>query len=891
MPTVFNNSYLEFDGQGGIWYKDTSGYTLDSYSISMWVKFSQMPDDLQRSITFFTAKSAFRCYLSRLKELRCQSQIQSGSYDLVVPSDNLVANNWYILVLRTDSSKCSLQIRHTDFDTVIVQQEKQIFFPGGTRQGSIQFEEITLGIDEDQRSQGMVGSVRNFQFLYYLYDDIMMKKIQYSVIEPQIGFGVQLLLKDMSEVRSYQSLQVQPISSSNIIELTDYKGANLCWQRWKNQVYSDIDPKGQLPSDANSLFDGVSCIDTQEKLLINSPSSNIKSQIRRTLNYTEGLSVEFWFKPTQSFSGEAFLFSLIASSTNTLAVIKMEKNNTLICYPSYTSQPRMGITYVDFSSTVTLWHHVSCLISSEMLQATFYSTSNQNAYVTDMNITYAEYTDFTVMLNGDGFTNTKGTRGMWLSEFRLWGNLRSVSEVANMRYHQLDVMKERTGLVMYFKLLSGAVDMNKKPMDFDLADVSFKRVVQITNDVSWIKQTDIVLCPLFTFKSEARSLDTGIAENLCFTEGIITLSLVIYKQSEDTYIITPSFSRFRNSLIQSQFTSQFYNFIWLYTETNIAFSDQRNFNTLITNQILNPQLTVFQSNVTGRNYPLTLTVMDKESLQDPVTIPLTFRPVSCLNIIDFEQRRSFVYKDLESAKGVSDIKFKYEATAAGCQGYVLDVSEMVFSIDLDGVSLSGGDHNSSAQTFTLRSQYQVNLPINQYFYLKIKAVWKVPKSSNRTELYLIYACRFVQKLLITLNPSSFTLLKGQSLTIKHSASFANMNNLLTKDKTYSVSWICPGDNTTLTRYCSSVTSDELRISTDLFASSGLPYWKAQTIWMVARTNFIQGDGSRMSNQSVQIQWLDVNSDATLFQVSPTNVTKNQAYILQVIVPSLEDSQI
>lgn len=110
-------------------------------------------------------------------------------------------------------------------------------------------------------------------------------------------------------------------------------------------------------------------------------------------------------------------------------------------------------------------------------------------------------------------------------------------------------------------------------MDFDLADVSFKRVVQITNDVSWIKQTDIVLCPLFTFKSEARSLDTGIAENLCFTEGIITLSLVIYKQSEDTYIITPSFSRFRNSLIQSQFTSQFYNFIWLYTETNIAFSD------------------------------------------------------------------------------------------------------------------------------------------------------------------------------------------------------------------------------------------------------------------------------------------------------------------------------
>lgn len=47
----------------------------------------------------------------------------------------------------------------------------------------------------------------------------------------------------------------------------------------------------------------------------------------------------------------------------------------------------------------------------------------------------------------------------------------------------------------------------------------------------------------------------------------------------------------------------------------------------------------------------------------------------------------------------------------------------------------------------------------------------------------------------------------------------------------------------------------------------------------------------MSNQSVQIQWLDVNSDATILQVSPLKVTKNQAYILQVIVPSLDDSQI
>ena len=53
---------------------------------------------------------------------------------------------------------------------------------------------------------------------------------------------------------------------------------------------------------------------------------------------------------------------------------------------------------------------------------------------------------------------------------------------------------------------------------------------------------------------------------------------------------------------------------------------------------------------------------------------------------------------------------------------------MTFQID-GGTELPPPDHNISARQFTFRALYQANLPINDYFYLKIKAVWKNVKNS------------------------------------------------------------------------------------------------------------------------------------------------------------------
>jgi hypothetical protein len=89
------------------------------------------------------------------------------------------------------------------------------------------------------------------------------------------------------------------------------------------------------------------------------------------------------------------------------------------------------------------------------------------------------------------------------------------------------------------------------------------------------------VCPLITFKSEALVSGGENTEMTCYTEGILSLNLIVYKDPElGGYVLTPEFSRFRNQLVRSQF-EQLYTFIWVYSETNIAYSDQRSFNLLV----------------------------------------------------------------------------------------------------------------------------------------------------------------------------------------------------------------------------------------------------------------------------------------------------------------------
>ena len=54
--------------------------------------------------------------------------------------------------------------------------------------------------------------------------------------------------------------------------------------------------------------------------------------------------------------------------------------------------------------------------------------------------------------------------------------------------------------------------------------------------------------------------------------------------------------------------------------------------------------------------------------------------------------------------------------------------------------------------------------MNDYFYLKITGVWASTQNRfNTLQFNLIYACRFIPKLIITLDPNYLILVMGQTL--------------------------------------------------------------------------------------------------------------------------------
>lgn len=129
---------------------------------------------------------------------------------------------------------------------------------------------------------------------------------------------------------------------------------------------------------------------------------------------------------------------------------------------------------------------------------------------------------------------------------------------------------------------------------------------------------------------------------------------------------------------------------------------------------------------------------------------------------------------MDNLKGTDDAVFTYGV--AECPDYVFDSITTVLEAP-GAIVLTGLDNDKTARTVTLRSYNQPNLPLNDIFYLKIKAIWRNPSNSGDTiEYYLIYACRYTSKLVVSLLPNLRTLLKGQTLTIDYKAEFFNLKS-------------------------------------------------------------------------------------------------------------------
>ena len=115
MSTVYNNSYLYFDGNVGILHKELDDFPapMTEYTISMWFRPHYLPVDLSRTIKLLTVKPAgFECALTRFQTLSCTGD---ATGDLTVSVGGIRTFNWYIMVLRSKAGQSQMEVREMSY--------------------------------------------------------------------------------------------------------------------------------------------------------------------------------------------------------------------------------------------------------------------------------------------------------------------------------------------------------------------------------------------------------------------------------------------------------------------------------------------------------------------------------------------------------------------------------------------------------------------------------------------------------------------------------------------------------------------------------------------------------------------------------------------------------
>ena len=64
--------------------------------------------------------------------------------------------------------------------------------------------------------------------------------------------------------------------------------------------------------------------------------------------------------------------------------------------------------------------------------------------------------------------------------------------------------------------------------------------------------------------------------------------------------------------------------------------------------------------------------------------------------------------------------------------------------------LSTADHNTQKRSFLIKNIFLAEMPVNQYFYVKVRGFWKNTRNSfDQVSFHLIYAFRVISKLVVT----------------------------------------------------------------------------------------------------------------------------------------------
>eukprot|EP00347_Sterkiella_histriomuscorum_P005949 403354642 len=862
------NSYLRFGGQSGLYYEEPQTSDLSQYSASIWVRTSTKPDDVSRGLSIFSLKPGFQCFFNIRFRVQCNSDSSSSN----LQTEGAVRmNNWYVLTLRSKSSQTLIQMRELS-NTVFSFSNSGSFFPFG--QSKLAYKQVFIGIDSDKKSNGFIGNLRNLKIFSAYYDDATLWKTQFTYLNPYNEMIFQVILSDTNDRLNEPSGNTGQIvgQSSQLTNAVDYGPNIYCY------FPSSTDPNLGTTNQA-LLFDGVACKDNKEKLYMPNDQSYVTSTFK-ALTDLKGYTIEFWIRPTVVISGDAYLLVLQEPRVGTMyAVITQLSTNQFYCYSSYSQNQTARVKFLDFTSDLRTWQHIGCIIdtNSGFVEGIFFNGQYDFVYYEEINANaFLPKQDYKITLNSDPRYSKNGVSQVHYAELRVWSVARSTQEIKNYQYHQLNLERFRSTLLNYLKLQGG--DVIPSPGEIDFANPSLTNVATFKN-TQWVQRTDISICPFGTYKGSNTDLN-------CYREGVSKFQIFIVKNTSH-YIVTPFYTIFRNNMIRDD-NRQLFNFTWSLTSMNVNNQTNQNlFPSYFDFQKGRKELIFNYNQVSDRpgKYTFDVQMADMVQQMDVQKATITLATYKCLSIFDKERRESVVLMDMDTKRLSEDAVFFYDYTQ--CGAYVFEQSSITFDIDYsDKIVLLNTDHNKAQKSFTLRAGVQQNLPLNEYFYIRLKGVWR--NSQDRTdtiEYYLIYGCRYISKLVPKLKPNYFLVLKGQELVINYDAQYYNMADN-SQNRKFTTQWVCPGQ---LDTYCKSQ-GEQLRLPYNIFLNSGMDFWTPYTIKVILETNFIQGDGTKYSEGTIKISWSDVNPDAQALLASPL-ISKEYRLAYQVNILNMNEDQI
>eukprot|EP00347_Sterkiella_histriomuscorum_P001938 403370091 len=637
---------------------------------------------------------------------------------------------------------------------------------------------------------------------------------------------------------------------------------------------------GSLTGTTN--FDGYTCKDNREKAFMVSDTSYLSTTF--TLNNTlSQFTVEFWVRLTATLTGGAFFLTMQDTSRNQqLYLTIQQESNQLKCYPFYQQNSSMKLDYLDYQNSLQDWIHITCSLDStrNVIEGQIYYKTLDYVYYTDItNITTRSLPQqgYKLFININPETLRNGVSKSYYSEIRFWDYTRNQNQIRLQRFMRLNITLERANLYSYMKL--GYAQYGGQLLELDYADANLNQKVTFKS-VTWQQNTDLLICPEGYFKSTK--------ETTCYRQALQTLYIAIYKTQNSRYVITPRFSAFRNFYSRDN-SNLLFDHNWEIQSTDT----QNQTNTRLFPTYFNPQATSQDLNfdfdqVTDRpgRYDFSLKMTDKNNWQNQMKANVRLSAKRCANIFDSSTKLSFIQIDLKSTKTVENAVFTYDFSE--CFDYVFDASSLTFSLDIPGVAMSSSDHNAQARTVTIRTTTQSDIPSNDYFYLRIKGVWRNPNNRNDIlEYHLIYACRYVAKLVISLKTNYDIATIGDTVQIDFDAKLSNLNKAVV-DRKYTLTWICPSQIEEICR--TNPVGQPLKLNYDQVIKAGIALWRPTVITLVGNTNFIQGDGTRQTQESIQVTWINLKPEGELIQLSK-NLVQSSIIAYEFVVTQMTEDQL